>query len=404
MKKVDKNRPCADAPVGARVAFILMLLLPTALHAQEEQLTFIFYCEHGSTTLIRSEANATMRSQLHHTLCDTSLIIHSARLFATASIEGNYYDNGLLAQQRVSALRRRLEELYQLSARMSVSSHWTAENWDDLAYSIAHSNIPHREEALHIIKHTAITQGREYQLMKLAGGEPYRQMKSRFFQGLRQMRVTLTFRRKHLPAQTSEPLHGDRASTNRNSTDTPLSLPTAAARFRPRLLIKSNLLAWAGITPEIAYRTPMPNLELEWMWNKHFSLSAAALYQRDVGRAEGYEVYHVTAYTLEMRYRPLPTLRHPGCYTGIYLRAGDYNMRTLPTVGTTGRYYEGGLSMGYTVALSAHWLLEGGLSAGYRYVQVKKYLHDAGGDQPTQRGHTDAFTLTNISLTIGYRL
>jgi hypothetical protein len=401
MKKVDNAKLYAFAQLRVRTLFLLMLLLPVALRAQEEQQTFIFYCEHGSTSLTRSEANAATRRQLHHALCDTSLVIRHAHLFATASIEGSYYDNDRLAQRRLAALRRRLEELYRLTSHMAVTSHSVPENWDDLAHCLTHSDLPYREEALRIIQYVPIIQGRERQLMLLGGGAPYREMKKCFFPTLRQMRVTLTFSRKHLPSQRLGSSQGDSVSQGRHSADTPL---TPSSRFRPRLLIKTNLLAWGGITPEITYRTPMPNLELELMCSRHFSLSAAALYQEGIGRAKGYDLYHVTAYTLEARYRPLPTLRHPGCYTGIYLRSGDYNMRAVPTQGTTGRYYEAGLSIGYTFALSKHWLLEGGLSAGYRHVQVKDYVHDAEGDRPTTRGHTDAFTLTNISLSIGYRL
>ncbi|MDR0989184.1 MAG: DUF3575 domain-containing protein [Prevotellaceae bacterium] len=413
MKKTDKNRLYARIRGKKWIVFPLLLLLPATPRAQEEQQTFTFFCQAGSTALVESAANQTASRSLHRILCDTTLRIHGVQLLGTASIEGDYHHNALLAQRRVHALFRQLEEEYHLSARrIRVTQRSIPEHWDELARNVSHSTMLHRHEVLSIIRQVPITQGREHQLMQLAGGAPYRLMKQRFFPGLRQMRVTLTFSRKHLPGQTTDDVRTTNspnpeettASVPTKAQDTLLSDGTSSVRFRPHLLLKTNLLAWAGITPEIAFRTPMPNLEVELRCTPHFALHLAALYQEGVGHARGYNLYHVSGYTLEGRYRPLPTLRHPGCYLGLYLRAGDYNMRPVPGEGITGAYSETGLSIGYTVALSAHWLLEGGVSAGYRYTHIKTYLHDAHGDHPTGRRHTDAFRLTNLSLAIGYRL
>jgi hypothetical protein len=180
---------------------------------------------------------------------------------------------------------------------------------------------------------------------------------------------------------------------------------------RPTVVVKSNLLALAGVSPEPAYRTPMPNLELEYLFNRRWSVAFAALYEK-FSHARGYDVWHVTAYTLEGRYRLLPDRCYGGLYLGAYLRLGDYNFRKPYPQGTesgprynqTGYYQEGGLTLGYTLPLARHWVIEAGAAAGYRHTGAKHYTHETAEENwYNYRNPGSGIRLTDLFIRLGYR-
>jgi hypothetical protein len=390
MKNVDKCIPLLGLLIAAATA-----------QAQEERRTFTLRFEAGSVTLVADTANERELTRLERTLCDSSLLIRRAELFATASIEGSYARNEQLARRRVQTLRRTFDRQYNLSARMPVDTRWVAENWEGLERCVAASDMPRREEILHIIRAVPVMQGRERYLMQLDDGRPYLYMKTCFFPILRQMRVTLTVSPKHLSPQVVGSAASAGAAQGTDAAQSAGASPLPP--FRVRVLIKSDLLALAGITPEIGYRAPMPNIEVELLLSRHFSLAVGALYKEGLVHAAHHRRWNVTAYTLEARYRPFATRYADGFYTGAYFRVGDYNIRPADT-GQTGRYREAGVSLGYTLSLSRRWLLEGGCAVGYQHADVKRYLRQEGGDYPQGRHTVDRFTLTNLFLRIGYRL
>ncbi|MDR0988754.1 MAG: DUF3575 domain-containing protein [Prevotellaceae bacterium] len=191
-----------------------------------------------------------------------------------------------------------------------------------------------------------------------------------------------------------------------------LSTPPAPVYlFTPRVVLKTNLLALAGISSKPVYRTPMPNLEVEYLFNRRWSVALAGLYEK-FSHASGFDAWHLTAYTLEGRYRPLPLHHYGGLYVGLYGRVGDYNFRqSYPQNETsdgrynrTGKYQEAGLSLGYTLPLSNHWVLEAGASAGYRFAHVKHYTHESSADNWYEyRTKKNGIHLTDLFLKIGYR-
>jgi hypothetical protein len=186
-----------------------------------------------------------------------------------------------------------------------------------------------------------------------------------------------------------------------------LPFTPAKRSFRPLLVVKTNLVAAAGVSTEIKYRTPMPNLELEWLINERFSVAVAGLFEK-FSITPGYDAWHTTAYTLEGRYRVWPRATYGGLYLGLYGRMGDYNIRrsaaNAPT-GNTGRYSATGLSVGYTLPLSNHWILEAGAACGYRHNRIKSYTHEAPQENyiDDQRGK-DKFELGDLFVRIGYRI
>lgn len=172
------------------------------------------------------------------------------------------------------------------------------------------------------------------------------------------------------------------------------------------LAIKTNLLALGGITSEPNYRTPMANLALELFLNRRFSIAVSGLYADSKGVC-GYKLWSATAYTLEGRYTVMPVNRYSGLFVGLYGRGGDFDIRKnvadADNPYQTGRYYEGGVSAGYSLYLSSHWVIEGGLSGGIRCKRYTPYGTAVDGSyisdsRLTKRG----VKLTGLFLNIGY--
>jgi hypothetical protein len=347
-----------------------------------------------------------------------------------------------------------------------------AEDWEGLAGCVRKTDpivFPWRDRVLDIIRSVPLTGGRQAQLMLLGEGEPYRYMLRHFFPLQRRSYVSLEYDLKRaLERRLGHDLDDDsvdmlvassffgknqaEAFVNGESsqaltlnvqgnltvdrivdklcairqafvpqapkpaghlrTQVPTllpSLPLARPRrtFRPLVVVKSNLVAAAGVSTEMKYRTPMPNLELEWVIARRWSVAASALFEK-FSITPGYDAWHVTAYTLEGRYRLWPDGRYGGLYLGLYGRVGDYNIRRensdAPT-GNTGRYCGVGLSAGYTLPIGDRWVVEAGAAAGYRHCDVKEYSHESCDENYLDgRQKRDRLVAGDLFLRVGYRI
>jgi hypothetical protein len=413
---------------------------------------------------------AKLDTFFHTLLKDRQIIFSKAIVLGTTSVEGMYARNAQLAYNRARDLRRMLDRRYRLSQLMPVEVSYVAEDWDGLAECVRNADplvLPQRNEILNIIHNVPVFSGRQAQLMLLDEGRPYRYMYTHFFPLQRRSTVTLEYDIKdEMERQLGHPiddnsidliiasaflskdkaeafLKGDAlqaVTLNANALFTtgrivdkirgiqqtllkaplvidkkqslqeePVVAPVMPVRriFHPWLVVKTNLLADAGLTTEVRYRTPMPNLELEYLIDTHFSVALSGLYEK-FSSIHGYDNWHVTAYTLEGRYRILAQPCYGGLYIGLYGRVGDYNFRKCiaeeERPGNTGRYFGVGLSAGYTLPLGNRWVLEGGAAAGYRQSSVKNYTHESA-DKNMMDGRTPkhTFGLGDLFVRIGYR-
>jgi hypothetical protein len=128
---------------------------------------------------------------------------------------------------------------------------------------------------------------------------------------------------------------------------------------------------------------------------------------------------------LEPRYRlAFPNDRF-GTYLGLYGRVGDYDsMRTndngqmtndnsnaqpttgyqLSTVNYTGRYWDAGLSAGFTVRLVGGLGLEVGARAGYVRSSPEKYIRRDGQNWFESRGKYSKTRVTDLNVSLTYTI
>ncbi|MDE5906173.1 MAG: DUF3575 domain-containing protein, partial [Alistipes sp.] len=184
-------------------------------------------------------------------------------------------------------------------------------------------------------------------------------------------------------------------------------------KLRPIFALKTNLVAWAGITPEFKMTTFMPNLEGELYFGKRWSLSGSGLYSNwayDSGR----KFWGFSAYSLEPRIWIKGNRLFRGVYFGLYGEMGDFNKQEGRVEGeqtdtnVTGDYWSAGISAGYMLPLSKHWCLELSVRGGYRSASYDKYTRafEENGIfnyNDNLSGKKNEFALTGVRLNVVYR-
>lgn len=124
---------------------------------------------------------------------DSLIYVSSVQLCGFCSIEGSYKANDRLAQNRVEGFKSYLDGQYSLSSRYPVDVSWVAEDWDELYKVVSESDMDYRQEVLSLIDHVGVFEGREKQLMELAGGGPYKYMLQEFFPALRRVEIKVNY-------------------------------------------------------------------------------------------------------------------------------------------------------------------------------------------------------------------
>lgn len=393
---------------------------------------------YGNNAFELEELDGFIRSSL----ADTLIYVRRITLTGYCSIEGSYIQNEQLARDRANGFCNYLNFKYGLAKRYPVEVHYIGEDWDKLRELVDTSTLPERAEVLEIIDKVDIFKGREKKLMDLNGGVPYRTMLKELFPLLRRVEIVVEYdlhriieeryQRKLTDAEFKEILTRERAATEakeRAATEAKelyLSEPkrmeeeTVAGanmekqerernRLLPFLAIKTNLVSWAGMTPELEHTTFMPNLSGEVFFARHWSVNLTGMYANwdyDGSRQH----LGVSAYSLEPRFWLKGDGKYRWFYIGIYGQTGDFDSRSTDakrveegTVNCTGTYWQGGLSLGCYLLLNAHWGIELGVRGGYQNADTHVYdvenLHYYLNHDLT----LDRLGLTGINISISYR-
>lgn len=175
-------------------------------------------------------------------------------------------------------------------------------------------------------------------------------------------------------------------------------------KFVPIVGIKTNLIGWAGVTPELERTTLMPNLAVEVFFAKRFSAELSGVYSDfDFGTSEH---WGMTGYSLEPRFWLKGGGRYKGLYFGIYGQTGDFNIRRVEAETTenhTGTYFDAGVSLGYYLALTKHWGIEVGVRGGYHKADSELYEIREDINYRSGKEEGNRIGLTRLNVSVGYR-
>ena len=133
-----------------------------------------------------------MNALIKSVCSNSDATITSIVISGYASPEGTYSANVKLSERRALALRNYIGSKHALPQRL-FSAYGVGEDWAGLETLVEQSDLPQREQALAIIRSTGIFDGRERQLMDMARGATYRQMKVELFPQLRRVEYRIDY-------------------------------------------------------------------------------------------------------------------------------------------------------------------------------------------------------------------
>lgn len=382
---------------------------------------------------------------IHSTLSDTLVYVRGIRIVGYSSVDGTYAFNEKLAKGRANGLKEYLDEMYELSSRYAIDLRSVGEDWDGLRRLLVDSDLPYKERAMKIIDDIKVLDGRERALMLLDGGVPYRDMTKTLFPQLRRVEIMVEYDlrklmedrykrkitdneyeevlakeqeaakaeeirlrevaqqkvREKVEAEAREQVRLEelkkkeeyiRLEERRKEEERKAAVRkqkqavrdirrVTLLKFNPVFGIKTNLVSWAGVTPELERTTFMPNVAVEAFVGDRWSIGASLTYS-NFDYDGGKQHWGVSGYSLEPRY----WLNGNGCYRGFYFgaygQAGDFDVRRTDkdkpegvTANYTGTYLQFGLSAGYYLLLTKHFGIEVGARGGYHSPDVKEYTN-----------------------------
>lgn len=397
----------------AKLYFLLLFLPLSVLSFAQEQQDFsrqgavrrmdcrLSYAPGSSTVVPAYGDNAACLARLgdflSRALADSLWVVDRIELTGYCSVEGTYAANERLASRRTRGFLAYLEHAYALSGRYDIRIDSIAEDWAELRRLIAGSSYPWREDALLIIDGTDIFGGREKRLMDLKGGVPYREMAVAFFPSLRRVSVTIHYDVERSQALQEAAVRRRAEVSVRPDTgmacryDTVAVVPDATApvtvippgaEWHPKTLypvvaVKTNLFAWAGLTPEFRYRRFTPNLAVEGFFAGRWSAVLSGAYSN--WSYGGGRKWGISALSLEPRFWIDGSGRYRYLYIGAFGRLGDYNdCHDIYSLSVTGDYWQAGLSAGCYVPVVKGLGFEFGVRGGYERRDEDTYAIEEG--------------------------
>jgi tetratricopeptide (TPR) repeat protein len=135
-----------------------------------------------------------IKNSLSYVSDEPSARITDISIIAHASPEDTYEHNMMLSKNRAKSLLDYITKNYNIPSSVKISSEGKGENWTDLiTYIIEDPKVEYKEQVLRIIRTVNIFDGREKQLMDLAGGRPYRYMLNNIFPLLRRSDYKISY-------------------------------------------------------------------------------------------------------------------------------------------------------------------------------------------------------------------
>ena len=343
---------------------------------------------------------------------------------AYSSPDGITVANKRLSENRAKRLLEYIRSHIDFpESLLTVQSHGI--DWAGLESQVAERDIPYKDEVLDVLRNTPewiydddnrVIDGRKHRLGMLRGGVPYNYLMEHVFPLLRRSCVTLSYTVEQTatpqPQQSvGEPAAEQPAAEPEQPRQAVVAqpepvpvLPSADKRaFHPLLAVKTNLLYWAGVMPDFKHYTFVPNLEIEYFFKEHWSLSATGNYmKRSYGNDD---FFSISAWSVEPRWWFKGDGRFRWFYLGAYGQVGDYDVQNNRTAldGTTGKLWGAGLSAGAAIPFSNRLGLEVGIRGGYRHAGMKEYVHEAPDYFLERKGTDNHWGVTGIKASLYYR-
>ena len=327
-------------------------------------------------------------------------------IFTGASPEGPTELNKRLGEQRGVALRNLLKErLGEQAPQMAVVNKGA--RWGELYQMVDNSNEEWREDVLRILskqpaKDNWRVDPREQQLRKLKNGAVWRELDQRYLPVLRASGMAVIASIPEVQKDTIVIINKDTIYYF------PEPIPGEIVDHRPFWAVKTNLLMWGVIAPNVQLEIPLGHknrwsVEAEvflpwWTW----SHNAHAEQFFDWG--------------LELRYWLGNRERHhtlDGWHIGLAVAMGYYDFEWQRSHGYQGEYVNTYVNFGWQKRISTHWAFDAGVGLGYIPTQYREYLGSSVFPEGYEEEYDDHLMwqrtqwrhilgLTHANLTVAY--
>ncbi len=330
-------------------------------------------------------------------------ILKNVTIRSYCSPEGTDGFNKRLTKERCDIVAELIEQRAGVNRNM-INKIPVGVDWSELRRLVAETpEVPSRSKILQILDNTPIyvfdsngriIDGRKKQLMDLRGGRPYNWMIKNIFPELRNaVAISIYYRTdaasedkntiRNDSAPDTSPLISDPSLNNgepgQSETENADNSATEDSKVSEEDSMIDNRQLADGHTPIycLALKTNLlydalllPNLELEWLINRNWSVSLEG------GAAWWNKLYNKTyrlAYgSPEVRYHIKPRADWHGMYVGAFAGGGFFDLCGKKK-GFRGPFAMGGLSLGYMWPISHRLSLEAGIGVGYMYSRYKQY-------------------------------
>lgn len=406
------------------LSFILITLffLPEASHAQVATDSVCIYYKQGHREIDTDYKNnqvqlarflQVVREAQQKNIID-QLIINSY-----SSPDGISHYNKRLSGYRAECVSQYLVQHTGVPEQL-IKKRANGIAWKQLRDLVAVSEVPYRNEVLHIIDHTPewiydanhrIVDGKKKQLMDLHYGIPYRYMYEHLFPQLRSsVAVSLylhtTDDREIAAGNTgtptgTQPADSLAATVEETATAQNVQSKEAAEEAMPleeeeamqRLAIKTNLLYDAIL---------MPSLEVEYRINDRWSvnLEGDMAWWKNDGK---HKYYQLATISPEGRYWFKTRKPWHGHYIGLFGGFTWYDLENGKR-GYKGEAEMAGLSYGYMWPIGKRISLETGVGVGFLHTRYEEYLPLEGHYVYQQTKQTNYFGPLKLKLALVWRL
>lgn len=406
------------------LSFILITLffLPEASHAQVATDSVCIYYKQGHREIDTDYKNNQV--QLARFLqvvreAQQKNIIDQLIIDSYSSPDGISHYNKRLSGYRAECVSQYLVQHTGVPEQL-IKKRANGIAWKQLHDLVAVSEVPYRNEVLHIIDHTPewiydanhrIADGKKKQLMDLHYGIPYRYMYEHLFPQLRSsVAVSLylhtTDDREIAAGNTgiptgTQPADSLAATVEETATAQNVQSKEAAEEAVPleeeeavqRLAIKTNLLYDAIL---------MPSLEVEYRINDRWSvnLEGDMAWWKNDGK---HKYYQLATISPEGRYWFKTRKPWHGHYIGLFGGFTWYDLENGKR-GYKGEAEMAGLSYGYMWPIGKRISLETGVGVGFLHTRYEEYLPLEGHYVYQQTKQTNYFGPLKLKLALVWRL
>lgn len=328
-------------------------------------------------------------------------------IFAGASPEGPAELNRRLGEQRGVALRKLLlDRMPGRVANITVVNQGA--RWGDLYKMVEESSEPWRDDVLRILEKRPSDDAwdgdnREQKLRKLNRGRVWRDLSERYLPSLRCSGTAVI---TELPL----PMQKDTVVVLDTVVYLPVPYPEIYVDHQKLWAVKTNLLLWGVIAPNVQLEIPLGDCHLWsiegeiffpwWTWSHN---------------AHAEQFLNLGA---ELRYwLGDRTLHHTldGWHVGVGLGLGYYDFEWKRSEGWQGEYLNLYCNIGYQHRFGRHrqWLVDGGIALGYIPTKYRHYLGSSvfpvGNEEEYDHhlmwqdsGWKHIIGATHVNVTLGY--